>query len=138
MIKGAIFDLDGTLLDSMSLWDTFGEDYLRSLGKEPHENLTETFKTFTLEESAEYYREHYGVMLSVEEIVQGVNRMIEGYYTNEVGIKHGVDVLLKNLYDNGVKMCIATVTDRYLAEAALERLGISIFPISRILISGDS
>ena len=124
MIKGAIFDLDGTLLDSMSLWDTFGEDYLRSLGKEPHENLTEAFKTFTLEQSAEYYREHYGVTLSVEEIVRGVNRRIEGYYTNEVEIKHGADVFLKNLYDNGVKMCVATVTDRYLAEAALERLGV--------------
>ena len=42
MIKGAIFDLDGTLLDSMFIWDTIGEDYLRTLGKEPKENLTET------------------------------------------------------------------------------------------------
>ena len=42
MIKGAIFDLDGTLLDSMFIWDTIGEDYLRSLGKEPHEDLKET------------------------------------------------------------------------------------------------
>ena len=39
MIKGAIFDLDGTLLDSMFIWDTIGEEYLRSLGKEPHEDL---------------------------------------------------------------------------------------------------
>ena len=65
MMRGAIFDLDGTLLDSMSIWDTIGEDYLRSLGIEPRENLAETFKTFTLEESAEYYRAHYGVTLSV-------------------------------------------------------------------------
>ena len=42
MIKGAIFDFDGTLVDSMFIWDTFGEDYLRTLGKEPKENLTET------------------------------------------------------------------------------------------------
>ena len=39
MIKGAIFDFDGTLVDSMFIWDTFGEDYLRTLGKEPRENL---------------------------------------------------------------------------------------------------
>lgn len=49
MIRGAIFDLDGTLLDSMSLWDTIGEEYLWSLGKEPKEDLKETFQTFTLE-----------------------------------------------------------------------------------------
>ena len=41
MIKGAIFDVDGTLLDSMGVWDTIGEDYLRSLGYEPRENLNE-------------------------------------------------------------------------------------------------
>jgi hydroxymethylpyrimidine kinase/phosphomethylpyrimidine kinase len=124
MIKGAIFDLDGTLLDSMFIWDTIGEIYLRSLGIEPRENLAETFKTFTLEESAEYYRTHYGVTLSVEEIVDGVNGMIEGYYINEVELKNGVEVFIKKLHDDGVKMCVATVTDRYLVEAALERLEI--------------
>ena len=124
MIRGAIFDLDGTLLDSMSIWDTIGEDYLRSLGIEPRENLAEAFKTFTLEESAEYYRTHYGVTLSVEEIVNGVNGMIEDFYRNTVSLKKGVSEFLAKLSDNGVKMCVATVTDMYLAEAALTRLNV--------------
>ena len=122
MIKGAIFDLDGTLLDSMSIWDTVGEDYLRSLGIEPREDLSETFKTFTLEESAEYYRTHYGVALSVEEIVDGVNAMIEDFYRNTVPLKKGVSEFLEGLSKGGVRMCVATVTDKYLAEAALSRL----------------
>ena len=84
MIKGAIFDFDGTLVDSMFIWDTFGEDYLRTLGKEPRENLSETFKTFTLEQAAEYYRKNYGVTLSVEEIVDGVNDMVAEIYTAPV------------------------------------------------------
>ena len=124
MIKGAIFDLDGTLLDSMSIWDTIGEDYLRSLGIEPRENLAETFKTFTLEESAEYYRAHYGVTLSVKEVVDGVNGMIEDFYRNAVPLKNGVSEFLAGLSKNGVKMCIATVTDKYLAESALTRLNV--------------
>ena len=124
MIKGAIFDLDGTLLDSMSIWDTIGEDYLRSLGIEPRENLAEAFKTFTLEESAEYYRTHYGVTLSVEEIVNGVNLMIEDFYRNTVLLKEGVAEFLARLSNDGVKMCIATVTDKYLVEAALIRLNV--------------
>ena len=124
MIKGAIFDFDGTLVDSMFIWDTFGEDYLRTLGKEPKENLTETFKTFTLEQAAEYYREHYGVTLSVKEIVDGVNAMVEQTYRTKVTLKPGISEYLAWLKENGVRMCVATVTDRYLVEETLERLGV--------------
>ena len=102
----------------------FGEDYLRFLGIEPRENLAETFKTFTLEESAEYYRTHYGVTLSVKEIVDDVNRMIEDFYRNTVPLKKGVVEFLAGLSRDGVRMCIATVTDKYLVEAALKRLEI--------------
>ena len=124
MIKGAIFDFDGTLLDSMFIWDTIGEEYLRSLGKEPHEDLKETFMTLTLEEAAEYYREHYGVTLSVKEIVDGVNAMVEQTYRTKVTLKPGVADYLCRLKENGVRMCVATVTDRYLVEETLERLGV--------------
>ena len=124
MIKGAIFDLDGTLLDSMFIWDTIGEEYLRSLGKEPHEDLKETFMTLTLEEAAEYYREHYGVTLSVKEIVDGVNAMVEQTYRTKVTLKPGIAEYLAWLKENGVRMCVATVTDRYLVEETLERLGV--------------
>ena len=124
MIKGAIFDLDGTLLDSMFIWDTIGEEYLRSIGKEPHEDLKETFMTLTLEEAAEYYREHYGVTLSVKEIVDGVNAMVEQTYRTKVTLKPGISEYLAWLKENGVRMCVATVTDRYLVEETLERLGV--------------
>ena len=124
MIKGAIFDFDGTLVDSMFIWDTIGEDYLRSLGKEPHEDLKETFMTLTLEEAAEYYREHYGVTLSVKEIVDGVNAMVEQTYRTKVTLKPGIFEYLAWLKENGVRMCVATVTDRYLVEETLERLGV--------------
>ena len=124
MIKGAIFDLDGTLLDSMFIWDTIGEEYLRSLGKEPHEDLKETFMTLTLEEAAEYYREHYGVTLSVKEIVDGVNAMVEQTYRTKVTLKPGISEYLAWLKGNGVRMCVATVTDRYLVEETLDRLGV--------------
>ena len=124
MLKGAIFDFDGTLVDSMFIWDTIGEDYLRSLGKEPHEDLKETFMTLTLEEASEYYRTHYGVTLSVKEIVDGVNAMVEGIYRTRVALKQGVADFLAQLKENGTRMCIATVTDRYLVEETLDRLGI--------------
>ena len=102
MIRGAIFDLDGTLLDSMSIWDTIGEDYLRSLGSEPRENLQETFATFTLEQAARYYQEHYGVALSVPEILRGIEDMVASAYRQTVPLKAGAADFLRALKERGV------------------------------------
>lgn len=123
-ICGAIFDVDGTLLDSMSIWDTIGESYLRSIGYEPRENLNEVFKNMSLHQAACYYRSEYGVTLSVDEIMGGVNAMLEQYYRYEAPLKPGAKELLALFRQSGVKMCIATATDRYLVEAALERCGV--------------
>ena len=123
-IDGAIFDLDGTLLDSMYIWYTIGEDYLRSLGIQPRENLNRTFKTMSLKQAAEYYRSEYGVTLDTDEIMSGVNGMIESFYFNDVRAKAGVREVLELLKAAGVRMCVATATDLHLAEAALRRNGI--------------
>ena len=123
-IRGAIFDVDGTLLDSMFIWDTIGETYLRSIGYQPKENLNETFKNMSLHQAARYYQTEYGVTLSIDEIMDGVNAMLERYYRFEVPLKPGAAELLERLRQDGVKLCIATATDRHLVEAALDRCGV--------------
>ena len=124
MIKGAIFDVDGTLLDSMGVWDTIGEDYLRSLGYEPRENLNEKFRIMSIREAAEYYISEYGVPLSVEEICRQVNGWIERFYWEEAQLKPGAADFIKRLFDAGVKLVIATATDDFLVESALRRCGV--------------
>ena len=123
-IRSAIFDVDGTLLDSMFIWDTIGETYLRSIGYQPKENLNETFKNMSLRQAARYYQTEYGVTLSIDQIMDGVNAMLERYYRFEVPLKPGVAELLERLRQSGVKLCIATATDRHLVEAALDRCGV--------------
>lgn len=123
-IQGAIFDVDGTLLDSMSIWDTIGADYLRSIGYEPRESLNEVFKNMSLLQAAEYYRREYGVTQSIDEIMDGVNAMLERFYRHEAPLKPGAAELLARLGRSGVRLCIATATDRFLVEAALERCGV--------------
>ena len=123
-IRGAIFDVDGTLLDSMFIWDTIGETYLRSIGYQPKENLNETFKNMSLHQAARYYQTEYGVTLSIDEIMDGVNAMLERYYRFEVPLKPGAAELLERLRQSGVRLCIATATDRHLVEAALDRCGV--------------
>ena len=122
-LKGAVFDFDGTLFDSMYIWDTAGETYLRSLGKTPKPSLREAVKTMSLRQSACYLQEEYAIDRSVEEIIQGINQTIEHFYLYEVRPKAGVSDFLKALEQAGVSMCIATATDRYQIEAALQRCG---------------
>ncbi len=126
-IDGAIFDLDGTLLDSMFIWDTIGEEYLRSRGMEPREDLKETFKNMSIQQAARYYQTEYGLAGSEAEIIGGINRMIARYYVEEVQPKQGAARFLYDLKRRGVAMCVATATDRYLVEAALKRTGLDVY-----------
>ena len=121
MIQGIIFDFDGTLFDSMFIWDTAGEVYLRSIGKEPEDDLQKVLKPMSLLQSAQYIREKYQIPLSVEDIMDGVNRTVEDFYFHTVEPKPGVIDFLEELHRRNIKMCIATATDRYQVEAALQR-----------------
>lgn len=123
-VSGAIFDVDGTLLDSMSIWDTIGAAYLRSIGYEPREDLNAVFKSMSLHQAARYYQTAYGVTLSIKAILEGVNARLEQFYRREALLKPGAAELLERLRRDGIKLCIATATDRYLVEAALDRCGV--------------
>ena len=120
-IKGAIFDLDGVLLDSMCIWETLGETYLKSQGIKPLENVHETLRPMSLLQAAEYFRNDYGMLESVQEIIDGINHLVEHFYFDFVEMKPGVIDFLEKLKTNNVKMCITTATDRFMVDAALKR-----------------
>lgn len=124
-IKCAIFDFDGTLFDSMFIWDEIGERYLRSLGKEPNPSMREAVRTLSLYQAACYLRSEYDLPLSTEGIMKGINQMIEHFYLSEILPKPGVCEFLEHMKKAGISMCIATASERYQIEAALKRCGMS-------------
>ena len=121
MIQGVIFDFDGTIFDSNYVWATAGERFFQSIGIAPKSNLQEEIRTMSLYQSACYIREEYGLSLTVEEIMEGINQTVEDAYFHEVQPKVGVLPFLHALKAAGIRMCIATATDRYQIEAALRR-----------------
>ena len=123
-MKGAIFDMDGTLLDSMHVWRTKGEDYLRSRGLEPHAGANEATQYMSMAQMAGYFRAEYGLRDSEQQIIDDLNRMVENQYLHVVLAKEGVPEALERLAGQGVRMCVATATDLPLVEAALKRTGL--------------
>ena len=77
MIKGAIFDVDGTILNSMGIWNDVGAIYLRKKNKIPKEGLGKILYSMSLTEGAKYMIDNYYLDNSVEEIIEGVLFIME-------------------------------------------------------------
>jgi len=124
IIEGAIFDLDGTLLDSMCVWENLDVRYLESIGIEPSLDLQEEIRSASLRKAAEVFKHNYNLPATIDEIMDGINKLVEDMYFSIVQPKTGVCEFLEYLRSIGVKMCITTATDRYQVEAALSRCGL--------------
>ncbi len=122
-LRGAIFDMDGTLLDSMPIWDTAASFFLRARGITPPEGVDTVFKSLSLQDAAAYLSREFGVSGSNEEIIGDINRMTEGLY-EQVLPKPGVAAFLATLAAREIPMSVATMTDRYLVERTLGRTGL--------------
>ena len=124
MIKGAIFDLDGTLLNSMPVWENLGELYLRSLGIEAEKGLGEILFSMGMQQGVEYLITRYHLDMTQEEVRSGVVREIKDFYEEKVPLKEGAREFLEGMREKQIPMLIATSSDRECAEAALRRLHI--------------
>ncbi len=121
--KGAIFDMDGTLIDSMGYWKTAPGDYIRSLGKEPREDLGDRFLTLGLANIYPEMREEYGIDIPMDEVSQGIYAIMEKNYESVIA-KPFVKDMLEAFKDAGIKMCVASATNADLVRRVLTRLGI--------------
>lgn len=124
----AIFDIDGTLIDSMPIWEDLDADFLKTQGIELSEHekqeLNETMWSMTVDEGIRYLKETYHLELSEEAIGKALSDVVEQFYTDEVPAKQDVAGLVEALHDAGVPMALATVGEPSYETAALKRLGL--------------
>jgi len=124
-IQAVIFDLDGTLIDSMWMWRQIDIDYLARHGHELPADLQDSIEGMSFSETAVYFKERFFLSDSLEVIKADWNRMAYDIYVNEVPLKPGVLEFLQYLKRKGIKTGIATSNSRELLLAVLESLGIT-------------
>ena len=124
MIRGAIFDLDGVLLDSMGIWKDLGARYLRARGISPAPGLGEVLFAMSMEQGAAYLKTHYPLPEGEVEIWDGIAALLADYYGYEVPAKPGAEELLHFFSRRGIPMAAATSSPRNHVERALTRLGL--------------
>lgn len=119
-IRAAIFDLDGTLVDSMYVWSKVDEDFLAQRGIAVTEEYTDKMRSMFFETAAAYTKDTYGLDESVEEIMQVWLDMAHYEYANNVKAKEGSLELLLTLKEKGIALGMATSNNPYLLKPCLE------------------
>ena len=123
-IRGAIFDLDGTLTDSMTVWDRVPMDLVRHFGGVPQDDLPFQLKAMDCREAADYLIATYRLPCTPDEILAEINRLVDAEYRDNVPAKPGAEALLRELHTLGIPCCVATASEVTQAEWALKRLGL--------------
>ncbi len=124
-IKAVIFDLDGTLIDSMWLWKQIDIDYLGRHGIELPDHLQEDISGMSFSETAVYFKKRFGLQDSTDVIKEDWNLMANELYATSVPLKPGAGQFLKMLKQKGIVTGIATSNSRELLDTVLEKLQIT-------------
>ncbi|MDE5771570.1 MAG: HAD family phosphatase [Ruminococcus sp.] len=125
MIKGVIFDLDGTIIDSMNIWCNIDHAFLKENGIEnPPADVSDKVKKLTIDDAAKYFINNFGLKCTVKYIVDRIEELVRIEYEENIPLKPYVNEVLDILDRKNIPYGIATATYRSLAESVLKRLGI--------------
>ncbi len=123
-MKGVIFDFDGTLVDSMGYWSKIAAAFLKNQGITADEETIRIIEELPIFKSAELIKDKYGLKGTVDEIAKEIYAIMVDNYKYHIMLKENALDYLKKLKSQGIKMAIATATERFMIDYTLKRLEI--------------
>lgn len=120
-IKAAIFDMDGTLIDSMWVWDTIDKKYLEKRNLIAPDELKKEIGHLSFEETAMYFKDKFDLKDSVQDIMNEWNNLAYEEYSTNVALKPYAKEYLTMLKNKGIKIALATSNCKMLLEVALKK-----------------
>ncbi len=125
MIKGIIFDLDGTLIDSMGMWYDIDRRFLAENGvTDPPAGISWKIKQMTIETAAEFMISEFGLGLTPVQVIRRIEELVREEYEHNIPLKRGAVELLDFLDMRSIPYGVATATYKGLAVAAMKRCGV--------------
>ncbi|MBR3447041.1 MAG: HAD family phosphatase [Oscillospiraceae bacterium] len=126
-LRGIIFDVDGTLLDSMGMWSELDRVFLRENGVDPPDDISDIVKKMTVETSSAYFVERFKLDMTPEDVKNRVEELAAEAYRTHLPLKNGAKDFLAAAAERGIPMAVASANYPGLLDAAFRRLGIDGF-----------
>lgn len=134
-IKAIIFDMDGTLIDSLDVWAESDRIFLEELGLPYNTSVSQAMKKMHYNSACDYIKETYSLEMPSEEIGRRIMEIVKDSYMHTIPLKPNVYEYLTAQQKKGIKMCVATSNDKGLAVGALKNLGI--YDMMEFVITSD-
>ncbi|WP_341465048.1 HAD family phosphatase [Clostridium acetireducens] len=119
-INAAIFDLDGTLIDSLWIWNEIDKQYLKNHNINMPKNLMKNIENLSFDESAQYFKKNFNIKDDICTIKNDWNTMALNYYSNKIKLKPGAKEFLILLKSKGIKLGLSTSNFSNLSNAVLK------------------
>ena len=135
--QGIIFDMDGTLLDSIHVWHEAEDQLMRDVNIELTKEERDELNTLTLDEAGAFFNERFGVFEDPQEVIDAIMTYMMQFYSTNVCTKPGAEECVRRLYEANIPLCLLSSSPKSFILQGMETTGLKKYFEPNLLISAE-